>query len=110
MHHKIASAASVVKGKIYIIGGYHVFPDGHEKSSSKIHIYDPALNQYLENGADLPTPIDDHVQAVWNDSLIYVISGWSDSLIVNLVQVYNPGSHWHYASSFPDEPGYTGRP
>ena len=29
---KIAAAASVVKDKIYIIGGYYVFPDGHEKS------------------------------------------------------------------------------
>lgn len=100
---KIASAASVVKGKIYIIGGYYVFPDGHEKSSAKVHIYDPSTDQFLEDGADLPTPIDDHVQAVWQDSLIYVATGWSDSLNVNTVQVYTPGKHWHYATSLPDE-------
>lgn len=103
---KIAAAASVVKGKIYIIGGYYVFPDGHEKSSAKVHVYDPEANQYLENGADLPTPIDDQVQAVWNDSLIYVASGWSDSLNVNHVQVYTPGEHWHYATFLPDTPGF----
>ena len=103
---KIAAAASLVKDKIYIIGGYHVFPDGHEKSSAKVHIFDPVNNQFLDNGSDIPTPIDDHVQAVWNDSLIYVVTGWSDSVNVNLVQVYTPGGHWHYASSLPDQPGF----
>ena len=103
---KIAAAASVVKGKVYIIGGYYVFPDGHEKSSYKVHVFDPVRNEFLVDAEDLLTPIDDQVQAVWNDSLIYVASGWSDSLNVNLVQVYKPGGHWHYATSMPDEPGF----
>lgn len=104
---KIAAAASVVKGKIYIIGGYHVFPDGHEKSSPKVHVFDPVKNQYLDNAADVPTPIDDQVQAVWQDSLIYVITGWSDSLNVDKVQVFKPeANHWHYGTSLPDEYSY----
>jgi len=103
---KIASATSVVGGLIYIIGGYHVFPDGHEKSSPKVHIYDPSKDKFLKDGPDLPTPIDDHVQAVWNDKLIYVASGWSDSLNVNLVQVYGLGKHWHYATSLPNEDNF----
>lgn len=104
---KIAAAASVVNGKIYIVGGYHVFPDGHEKSSAKVHVFDPITNQYLDNAADIPTAIDDQVQAVWKDSLIYVATGWSDSLNVGLVQVFNPAlNQWQYGTSLPDEYSY----
>lgn len=105
---KIASAASVLKDKIYIVGGYHVFPDGHEKSSAKVHVYDPASNKYLEDAQDIPTPIDDQVQAIWKDSLLYVVSGWSDSLNVGLVQVYEPTQNvWQYGTSVPDVYSYS---
>ena len=103
---KIASAASVINGIIYIVGGYHVFPDGHEKSSSKVHRYDPVEDRFLEDAPNLPTPIDDHVQAVWQDSLLYVITGWSDSLNVSTVQVFDADGHWHYATPVPEEPAY----
>ncbi len=87
---KIAAAASTVKNKIYIIGGYHVANNCGETSSTKIHIFDPETNAYLPDGADLPKAIDDHVQAVWRDSLIYVITGWSNTANVTNVQIYNP--------------------
>jgi N-acetylneuraminic acid mutarotase len=100
---KIASAASTVKNKIYIIGGYHVFKDGTEKSSSKVHIYDPSLNDYLPDGDTIPGGIDDHVQAVWRDSLIYVITGWSQNNNVNRVWFYNTVQNkWTTATSLPD--------
>src|SRR5690554_631939 len=38
---KIASAASFVNDKIYLIGGYHVELNGTETSSEKVHIYNP---------------------------------------------------------------------
>lgn len=99
---KIAAAASTVGGKIYIIGGYHVFPDGHEKSSAKVHVYDPAIDQFLPDAADITIPIDDQVQVVWRDSLIYVISGWSDSLNINKVQVFDPASNqWQAGNDLP---------
>lgn len=104
---KIAAAASVLKGKIYIVGGYHVFADGHEKSSVKVHVYDPVSDHFLDDAADLPTPIDDHVQAVWRDSLIYVVSGWSDQNNVRTVQVFEPKNNvWHYGTSLPNEYSY----
>jgi N-acetylneuraminic acid mutarotase len=104
---KIAAAASVVDGKIYIVGGYHVFPDGHEKSSAKVHVFDPMTNTYLDNADDIPTAIDDQVQSVWKDSLIYVATGWSDSLNVGLVQVFNPAlNQWRYGTSLPDDYSY----
>ncbi|KAA3632876.1 MAG: T9SS C-terminal target domain-containing protein [Bacteroidetes bacterium] len=89
---KIAAGASTVKNKIYIIGGYHVASNYSEISSDKVHIYDPETDAYLPDGAPVPTPIDDQVQAVWRDSLIYVITGWSNTTNVSDVQIYNPAT------------------
>jgi len=87
---KIASAASFVNDKIYLIGGYHVESNGTETSSNKIHIYDPSIDAFEADGSSLPIPIDDHVQAVWRDSLIFVVTGWSNTENVPDVQIYNP--------------------
>lgn len=86
----IASSANTVKNKIYIIGGYHVYANGSETSSDEVIIYDPELDVYESNGAPVPVPIDDQTQVVWNDSLIYVITGWSNSGNVANVQIYDP--------------------
>lgn len=99
---KIAAGASTVKNKIYIIGGYHLAANCSETSSQKVHIYDPATNSYEEDGAPLLKAIDDQVQAVWRDSLIYVISGWSNTANVSDVQIYNPGTdEWMAGTSVP---------
>ncbi len=87
---KIAAGASVVNNIIYIIGGYHVFQGGGEVSSNKVHRYDPETNSYLSDGTPIPVPIDDQVQAVWRDSLIFVVTGWSNNTNVPNVQIYNP--------------------
>ena len=87
---RIAAAASTVKNKIYIIGGYEVFANGSEISVDKVHIYNPETNAYENDGAPIPVAIDDQVQAVWRDSLIYVVTGWSDNTNVPNVQIYNP--------------------
>lgn len=100
---KIAASASAVKNKIYIIGGYHVANNCGETSSTKIHIYDPETNAYLPDGADLPKAIDDHVQAVWRDSLIFVITGWSNTANVTNVQIYNPSTNeWTAGTPVPN--------
>ncbi len=90
MGGKIAAGASYHDGIIYIIGGYHVMPNGSEISSAKVHRYAVETNSYLSDGMDIPVAIDDHVQAVWNDSLIYIITGWSNTNNVPNVQIYNP--------------------
>jgi len=89
---KIAAGASRIGNIIYIIGGYTVMPNGSEISSDKIHRYDIENNVYLEDGAPIPVPIDDHVQGVWRDSLIYVVTGWSDDNNVQDVQIYDPSN------------------
>jgi hypothetical protein len=85
----IAAAASNVNGIIYIIGGYSVAPNGNEVSSNKVHRYNPITNSYLSDGVNIPIAIDDHVQAIYNDSLIYIATGWSNSTNVNNVQIYD---------------------
>ncbi len=100
---KIAAAASTVKNKIYIIGGYHVASNYSETSSNKVHIYDPETNTYLADGTPIPIPIDDQVQAVWRDSLIFVVTGWSNTGNVANVQIYNPSTNsWQTGTSVPN--------
>lgn len=98
----IAAAASYVNGIIYIIGGYSVTPNGNEVSSNKVHRYNPTTNSYLTDGAQIPVPIDDHVQAIYKDSLIYVVTGWSNTTNVNNVQIYDTyNDSWQGAVAVP---------
>jgi len=100
---KIACAASIVKNKIYIIGGYHVYANGNEASSNKVHVFDPETNQFLDDATNIPIAIDDQVQCVWRDSLIYVITGWSNTTNIPNVQVFNPSNNsWFAGSSTPN--------
>jgi len=104
---KIASAASRIKNTVYILGGYHVFADHSERSSNKVHRYDIKANRFLADGMPIPVPIDDHVQAVWRDSLIYVITGWSDKANVPNAQIYNPeNDSWSVGTPVPDNHTY----
>jgi N-acetylneuraminic acid mutarotase len=102
MGGKIAAGASTVKNKIYIIGGYHVNDMCSEVSSKKVHIYDPETNEYLPDGVNIPKAIDDHIQVVWRDSLIFVVTGWSNTNNVTNVQIYNPTKdEWMTGKSIP---------
>ena len=100
---KIAAGASTVDNLIYLIGGYHVNPNLSEVSSEKVHIFDPDSNLWLADGAPLPIATDDHVQTVYQDSLIYVITGWSNTTNITAVQIYDPSANtWQAGSSLPN--------
>jgi len=104
---RIAAGASTVKNKIYIIGGYEVFPNGLEASFDEVHVFDPQSNEFLPDGQSIPIPIDDHVQDVWRDSLIYIVTGWSDDGNVPDVQIYNPTlDNWEVGTSVPNSNFY----
>ena len=104
---RIAAGASVVKNKVYIIGGYEVFSNGSEVSVDKTHIYNPETNSYEADGTPIPLAIDDHVQAVWRDSLIYVVTGWSNTTNFPNVQIYNPSNdEWTAGTSVPNTNDY----
>lgn len=100
---KIAKGASFVNGKIYILGGYHVLPNGNELSSDRVHIYNPTTDTYETNGASIPVAIDDHVQAVYKDSLIFVVTGWSNTGNRPEVQIYDTYlDQWEAGTSVPN--------
>ncbi len=103
----IAGAASTVKNKIYVIGGYHVAQNGSEVSSNRVHRFDAETNSWLPGGAAIPKAIDDHVQAVWRDSLIFVVTGWSNTTNAANVQIYNPTTDtWLTGTPVPNNNDY----
>ncbi len=105
---KIGMAANSIDSIIYIIGGYHVLDDGQEFSSNKVHRFDIKSNSFLSDGNPLPIPVDDHVQCVWRDSLIFVITGWSHETNIPNVQIYNPAKDsWIQGTPTPDNINYT---
>ena len=104
---KIAAGASTVKNKIYVTGGYHLSPNCNEISSAKIHIFNPETNEWEDDGAEMLVPIDDQVQAVWKDSLIIMVTGWSNNTNVTAVQIYNPTTNeWTAGTSTPNQSNY----
>lgn len=100
---KIAKGASFVNGKIYVIGGYHVFSNGNEISSDRVHIYNPSTDSYEADGAAIPIAIDDHVQAVYKDSLIFIVTGWSNTANRPEVQIYDTYlDQWQEGTAVPN--------
>lgn len=100
---RLAAGASVIQNKAYVVGGYAVFENGKEKSSNQLFIFNPQ-DESIRVGASLPVSIDDHVQAKWRNQLLYVIGGWSDSVNVTTVQLYNPvADRWQLATPLPNE-------
>lgn len=100
----VAAGASTVNNKIYILGGYHVYSNGNEISSNEVIIYNPETDTYEPNGSPIPVAIDDHVQCVWRDSLIFVITGWSNNTNVPNVQIYDPAlDQWTVGTQTPND-------
>lgn len=105
---KIAAAASYVKGKIYIMGGYSVFANDNEVSSDRVHIYNPETDSYEADGAPIPLAIDDQVQCVYKDSLIFLVTGWSNTSNFPNVQIYDPTlDQWQNGTYVPTLPQFT---
>jgi len=105
---KIAASASLVGDIIYVIGGYYVFNGSpFELSSNKVHRFDTQTDSWLSDGANIPIEIDDQVQVVWNDSLIYVVTGWSNTANVPAVQIYDPANdNWLSGTPVPNTVAY----
>jgi hypothetical protein len=85
---RLAATAQVVRGRLFVFGGYTVDSSGREKSLATVDVYDPRFNEW-SRAADIPVSIDDAVSVVYRDSLVYLISGWHDTSNVRLVQMYD---------------------
>jgi len=108
---RLGSHAVVVDGSIHVIGGYTVAEDHAERSTPGIYrlILDPG--QALESApkwvrvARMPVPVDDAVALVDEDRFVYLVSGWSDTGNVNLVQVWDRRENaWRQAEPWPGAP------
>ncbi len=107
---RIAATAQSVKGRIYLLGGYTVAADGSEHTLGRVDVYDPDTDRWSA-GAPIPMPVDDAVSGVWRDSLVVLVSGWSDSTNVRAVQLYDPATDtWRAGTPIPGTPvfGHTG--
>ena len=99
---KVGAGASRIGNRIYIMGGYYVNANGSEITSDSVHIYDIESNVFLDNGTPIPVPTDDHVQVVYRDSLIMLVTGWNTNNNIREVQIYNPVTDsWAQATPTP---------
>lgn len=101
---RLAATAQVVRGKIYVLGGYTLAADGAERTRPDVNVYDPETGTW-SRGAGIPVPVDDAVSAVWRDSLIVLVSGWKDDANVPDVQWYDPAAdRWTAGTPIPGTP------
>ncbi len=108
---KIALGVSIIGDIAYIIGGYHVFANGSELTSEKVHRFDLTTNTFLSDAAPTPVPVDDHIQIVYKDSLIYLVTGWSGDQTAGTnvpdVQIFDPANNsWQVGTPVPNTPSY----
>lgn len=97
---RLASTAQSIDGRIYVVGGYTVAPDGHEVSVPEVNVYDPtrARDERWSLTAPMPVPVDDAVSGVAR-GLLFLVSGWHDDDNVANVQVYDPATNaWRQAT------------
>lgn len=107
---RLAATAAVVDGRIVLFGGYTVAEDGEEVSLARIDVYDPSSRRWTR-GTSMPVPVDDAVSGVWRDSLVVLVSGWSNGANVPYVQLYDPAADaWTPGTPIPGPPvfGHSG--
>lgn len=101
---RLGATAQAVRGKIYVLGGYTVQPDGKEHTTGSVDIYDPMADAWSA-GAPIPVPTDDAVSGVWRDSLIVLVSGWHEDHNISDVQWYDPATdRWSRGTSISGTP------
>ncbi len=108
---RLGSHAVVLDGQIIVVGGYTVAANHAERSTPGLYRLDPGAEPGWQRVATMPVPVDDAVALVHRDLSLVLISGWSDTGNVNLVQVWNAGSkRWRQAEPWPGAPvfGHSG--
>ncbi len=104
---RLAATAQVVRGKVYLFGGYTVDSAGGERSLDVVDVWEPAAERWTR-AAPMTVAVDDAVSATWRDSLVYLISGWHNTDNVPLVQVFDVvEGRWSQATPIPG-PGVFG--
>jgi len=101
---RLAGTAQTVGGLIYLFGGYTVDAVGSEQSMPSVDIWDPATVRW-GSAAAIPVPTDDAVSGVWDDRIVYLVSGWHDTDNIPDVQGYDATmNEWFDATPIPGPP------
>jgi len=89
---KYLHSTSVVGGKIYSIGGYHLIGEWNPQweDLKRVDEYDPATNTWTRK-ADIPTARGYTSTCVVNDK-IYVLGGDAETQPISIVEVYDPAT------------------
>ncbi|GAB4175337.1 MAG: hypothetical protein Kow0020_11040 [Wenzhouxiangellaceae bacterium] len=108
---RLGSHAVAVNGSILVIGGYTVAADGTERSTPGIWRLSIEGPPHWSRAASMPVPVDDALALVYRNRYVYLVSGWSDTGNVNLVQIWDAvAHHWRQAEPWPGDPvfGHSG--
>ena len=102
---RLGSHAVTVADAIHVIGGYTVAEDGAERSTPGIWRLVTEPEPRWMAATTMPVPVDDSVALVHEDRFVYLVSGWSDTGNVNLVQVWDSRDNsWRQAEPWPGAP------
>lgn len=99
-----AYKASLINEKIYLIGGAD---DTISNNSNQIYghvlIFDVENETFINDGQNMLVPVYNHVQCSYNDSLIYIISGYNGIDTDTTVQIYDTfNDYWIYGTGLPN--------
>ncbi|MCA1778258.1 MAG: hypothetical protein LC637_02395 [Xanthomonadaceae bacterium] len=101
---RLGSHALTVGGNIYVIGGYTVAENHDERSTPGVYRLEIDPQAGWSRVTQMPVPVDDSVALVYRDRYVFLISGWSDTGNVNLVQVWDSRDHtWLQAEPWPGQ-------
>ncbi len=104
---KLGVAANRIGDIIYVTGGYHVLSNGSEITSDKVHRFNTQTNSWMSDAPAIPVATDDHVQAVWKDSLLYLVTGWKNTANIQHCQIFDPANNqWLSGTSVPNSHDY----
>jgi hypothetical protein len=104
---KLGVAANRIGDIIYVTGGYHVLSGGSEITSDKVHRFNTQTNSWLTDAPGIPLATDDHVQSVWKDSLLYLVTGWRNTTNIQHCQIFDPANNtWLSGTSTPNSHDY----
>ncbi len=102
---RLGSHAVALAGQLVVIGGYSVDEHAHEVSTPALFALqlDPAP-AWIEL-TRMPVPVDDAVALVHAQRWLYLLSGWSDTGNVNLVQRFDGmARQWTQVEPWPGAP------
>ena len=101
---RLAATAQAIGGRVYVVGGYTVAPDGMEHSVPQVDVLAVDAETWSV-GPPMPIPVDDAVSGVWRGHTLVLVSGWHERDNVDAVQLLDTRSgRWAAATPIPGPP------